>query len=127
MKQSDTPGDGGSPQHGGHGRECRCHGRGHGDSGCNQLLSNDRTAGIRNKKTIGTRKNNSEAAKSTGHAKDSDGPSGEHPMRNTQGMLSSMCCISDEQSNQPGGRAEQHEDGAQKVEPRSYRGVLTNG
>ena len=91
------------------------------------VFSNDRTAGIQNKKTIGTRKHNSEATKSTGHAKDSDGPSGEHPMRNTQGTSSSMCCIRDEQSNQPGGRAEQHDDVAQKVEPRSYRGVLMNG
>ena len=91
------------------------------------VLSNDRTAGIRNKKTIGTRKNNSEATKSTGHAKDSDGPSGEHPMRNTQGMSSSMCGIGDEQSNQSGGRAEQHDDVALKVERRSYRDVLMNG
>ena len=91
------------------------------------VLSNGRTAGIRNKKTIGTRKHNSEATKSMGHAKDSDGPSGEHPMRNTQGTSSSMCGIGDKQSNQSGGRAEQHDDVALKVEPRSYRDVLMNG
>ena len=91
------------------------------------LLSNDRTAGIRNKKTIGTRKHNSEATKSAGHVKDSDGPSGEHPMRSTQGTSSSMCGIGDEQSNQPSGRAEQHDDVVQKVEPRSYRDALLNG
>ena len=62
-----------------------------------------------------------------GHAKDSDGSSGEHPMRNTQGTSPNMCGIGDEQSDQPGGRAEQHDNVAEKVEPRSYRSVLMNG
>ena len=91
------------------------------------VLSNDRTAGIRNKKTIGTRKHNSEATKSTGRVKDSDGPSGEHPMRSTQGTSSNVCGIGDEQSNQSSRRAEQHDDVVQKVEPRSYRDALLNG
>ena len=91
------------------------------------VLSNDRTAGIRNKKTIGARKHNSEATKSVADAKVSDGPSGEHLIRNTQGMSPNMCGIGHEQSNQPGGRAEQHDNVAQKVEPRSYRSVLMNG
>ena len=92
-----------------------------------QLLGNDRTIGIRNKKTIGTRKHNSEATKSAQHADDSDGPSDEHPMRNTQGTSPSMSGIGDALSNQPDGRAEYHDDVAQKVGPRSYRSVLLNG
>ena len=91
------------------------------------VLSNDRTAGIRNKKSIGTRKHNSKATKSTGHVKDLDGPSGEHPMSSTQGTSSNACGIGDEQSNQSGRGAEQHDDVVQKVEPRSYRDALLNG
>ena len=81
---------------------------------------------IRNKKTIGTRKHNSEATKSAQHAKDSDGPSDEHPTRNTQGTSPSMSGIDDTLSNQSDGRAEWYDDVAQKVEPRSYRSVLLN-
>ena len=90
------------------------------------VLSNDRTMSIRNKKTVGTRKHNSEATKSAQHAKDSDGPSDEHPTRNTQGTSPSMGGIDDTLSNQPDGRAEWYDDVAQKVEPRSYRSVLLN-
>ena len=81
---------------------------------------------IRNKKTIGTRKHNSEATKSAQHAKDSDGPSDEHPTRNTQGTSPSMSGIDDTLSNQSDGRAEWYDDVAQKVEPRSYCSVLLN-
>ena len=90
------------------------------------MLSNDRTMSIRNKKTVGTRKHNSEATKSAQHAKDSDGPSDEHPTRNTRGTSPSMGGIDDTLSNQPDGRAEWYDDVAQKVEPRSYRSVLLN-
>ena len=90
------------------------------------VLSNDRTMSIRNKKTVGTRKHNSEATKSAQHAKDSDGPSDEHPTRNTQGTSPSMGGIDNTLSNQPDGRAEWYDDVAQKVEPRSYRSVLLN-
>ena len=85
------------------------------------VLSNDRTMGIRNKKTIGTRKHNSEANKSARHADNSDGP------RNIQGTSPSMSGIGDTLSNQPDGRAVYRDDVAQKVEPRSYRSVLLNG
>ena len=60
------------------------------------VLSNDNITGIRNQKTIGTRKHNSEATKNMGHAKDSDASSGDHPVRNTQGTSTSMCGIRDE-------------------------------
>ena len=90
------------------------------------VLSNDRTMSIRNKNTIGTRKHNSEATESVQHAKDSDGPSDEHPTRNTQGTSPSMSGIDDTLSNQSDGRAEWYDDVAQKVEPRSYRSVLLN-
>ena len=90
------------------------------------VLSNDRTMSIRNKKTVGTRKHNSEATKSAQHAKDSDGPSDEHPTRNTQGTSPSMGGIDGTLSNQPDGRAEWYDDVAQKVDPRSYRSVLLN-
>ena len=33
----------------------------------------------------------------------------------------------DEQSSQPCGRAEQHDDIGREVEPRSYRDVVVNG
>ena len=91
-----------------------------------KVLSNDRTMSIRNKKTIGTRKHNSEATKSAQHAKDSDGPSDEHPTKNTQGTSPSMSAIDDTLSNQSDGRAEWYDNVAQKVEPRSYRSVLLN-
>ena len=90
------------------------------------LLSNDNITGIRNQKTIGTRKHNSEATKNMGHAKDSDASSGDHPVRNTQGTSSSMCGIGDKRLNQPGVRAEQHNDVSRNVEPRSYRDVVMN-
>ena len=91
------------------------------------LLSNDNIAGIRNQKTIGTRKHNSEATKNMGHAKDSDASRGDYPMRNTQGTSSSTSGIGDERSNQPGVRAEQHDDVSRNVEPRSYRDVVMSG
>ena len=91
-----------------------------------RVLSNDKAVGIRKKKTIGTRKHNSEATKSTEHSEYSDGPSDEHPTKNTQGTSHSMDDIGDEISNQPDGMAEHHDDVAQKVEPRSYRNVLMN-
>ena len=90
------------------------------------VLSNDRTMSIRNKKTIGTRKHNSEATKSAQHANESDGPSDEHPTRNTQGTSPSMSGIDDTLSKQSDGGAVWYDDVAQKVEPRSYRSVLLN-
>ena len=91
------------------------------------VLSNDNIAGIRNQKTIGTRKHNSEAIKNMGHAKDSDTSSCDHPMRNTQGTSSSKCGIGDKLLNQPSVGAEQHNDVCRNVEPRSYWDVVVNG
>ena len=74
------------------------------------VLSNDNIANIRKQKTIGTQKHNSEAAKITGHAKDSDASSIDPPVKNTQGTSSNMYGSGDERQNQRGGRAEQHGD-----------------
>ena len=91
------------------------------------VLSNDNIANIRKQKTIGTRKHDSEAAKITGHAKDSDASSINPPVKNTQGTSSNMYGSGDERPNQPGGRAEQHGDVSRNVEPRSYQDVVVNG
>ena len=91
------------------------------------VLSNDNITGIRNQKTIGTRKHNLEATKNMGHAKDSDASGGDHPVRNTQGMSSSMCGIGDKRLNRPGVSAEQHDEVSRNVEPRSYWDVVVNG
>ena len=91
------------------------------------MLSNDKDANIRKQKTIGTRKHNSEAAKITGHAKDSDASSIDPCVKNTQGTSSNMHGMGDKRPNRPGGRAEQHGDVSRNVEPRSYRDVVVNG
>ena len=64
------------------------------EPGCQVLprsvLSNDIIAKIQKQKTIGTRKHNSEAAKITGCAKDSDASSIDPPVKNTQGTSSKI-------------------------------------
>ena len=91
------------------------------------MLSNDNIANIRKQKPIGTRKHNSESAKITGHAKDSDASIIDPPVKSTQETSSNMYGSGDERPNQPGGRAEQHGDVSRNVEPRSYRDVVVNG
>ena len=87
------------------------------------VLSNDNTICTRKQKFIGTRKQNSEAAAITKHAKDSDASSSDSHIKETQGTSSSMNGDDDEQSSQPCGQDHAGHD----VEPRSYRDVVVNG
>ena len=94
------------------------------------VLGNDKSADIRKQKNIGTRNHNSEGPENTQHAKDSDGSSIHPTAKNTRGTSSSMCGIGGNRVSQPGkecGGAEQHDDVAHLVEPRSYRDVVVNG
>ena len=75
------------------------------------------------KKFIGTRKQNSEAAAITKHAKDSDASSSDTYIKETQGTSSSMSGDDDERSSQLCGQDHTGRD----VEPRSYRDVVVNG
>ena len=94
------------------------------------VLGSDKNADIRKQKTIGTRKHNPEGAENTKHVKDSDASSIHPTTKNTRGTSSSMCGIGGNRVCQPGqqgGGAEQHDDVAHNVEPRSYRDVVVNG
>ena len=95
-------------------------------NGCRSIpnvLSNDNTIRTRKQKFIGTRKQNSEVAAITKHAKDSDASSIDSHIKETQGTSSSMGGDDDEQSSQPCGQDHAGRD----VEPRSYRDVVVNG
>ena len=94
------------------------------------VLGSDKNADIRKQKTIGTRKHNPEGAENTKHVKDSDASSIHPTTKNTRGTSSSMCGIGGNRVCQPGqqgGGAEQHDNVAHNVEPRSYRDVVVNG
>ena len=87
------------------------------------MLSNDNTIRTRKQKFIGTRKQNSETAAMTKHAKDSDASSNDTYIKETQGTSSSMSGDDDERSSQLCGQDQSGRD----VEPRSYRDVVVNG
>ena len=87
------------------------------------VLSDDNAIRTRKQKLIGTRKQDSEAATITKHAKDSDASSNDTYMKETQGTSSNISGDDDERSSQRCG--ENHT--GQDVEPRSYRDVVVNG
>ena len=87
------------------------------------VLSDENAIRTRKQKFIGTRKQDSEAATITKHAKDSDASSNDTYMKETQGMSSNMSGDDDERSSQLCGENHTGRD----VEPRSYRDVVVNG
>ena len=87
------------------------------------VLSDDNTIRTRKQKFIGTRKQNSEAAAITKHAKDSDASSDDAYIKETRGTSSELSCDDDERPSQP--RGDDH--AGRDVEPRSYRDVVVNG
>ena len=94
------------------------------------LLSNDSNVNrmsTRKQKFVGTRKQNSEAATITKHAKDSDASDSDSHKKERQRTSSRMNGDNDVQLSQPCGGSEYHDITRYKVEPRSYRDVVVSG
>ena len=94
------------------------------------VLSNDSKVNrmsTRKQKFVGTRKQNSEAATITKHAKDSDASDSDSHKKERQRTSSNMNGNNDVQLSQPCGGCEYHDIRRYKVEPRSYRDVVVSG
>ena len=91
------------------------------------VLSSDNRMSTRKQKFVGTRKQNSEAAAITKHAKDSDASNSDSHMKERQRTLSSMNGDDDVQLSQPCGGNEYYDIRRHEVEPRSYRDVVVSG
>ena len=95
-----------------------------------RVLSNDskvRRMSTRKQKFVGTRKQNSEAASITKHAKDSDASDSNSHKEEKQRTSSSMNDDNDVQLSQPCERSKYQDTRRYKVEPRSYRDVVMSG
>ena len=91
------------------------------------VLSNDNRMSSRKQKFVGTRKQNSEAATITKHAKDSDASNSDSHKKERQRTSSSMNGDNDVQLSQPCGGNEYYDIRRHEVEPRSYRDVVVSG
>ena len=94
------------------------------------VLSNDSKVNrmsTRKQKFVGTRKQNSEAATITKHAKDSDASDSDSHKKERQRTSSNMNGNNDVQLSQPCGGCEYHDIRRYKVKPRSYRDVVVSG
>ena len=81
----------------------------------------------RKQKFVGTRKQNSEAASITKHAKDSDASDSNSHKEERQRTSSSMNDDDDVQLSQPRERSKYQDTRRYKVEPRSYRDAVMSG
>ena len=93
------------------------------------LLNNHDTRGSRKQKFIGTRKHNSEAAKTSQEHinKDSDGSSRDVLKKNIQGTPTQMKSDDEESIGDDNTKEKRCGSMSSVVEPRSYRDVLMNG
>ena len=94
------------------------------------VLSNDskvRRMSTRKQKFVGIRKQNSEAASITKHAKDSDASDSNSHKEERQRTSSSMNDNNDVQLSQPCERSKYQDTRRHNVEPRSYRDAVMSG